>query len=73
MGSARGIAKISVKETVSLWVGKQGYYPYHHYTQTVGDFYSIKGQYFTAKIYLHKVKDGSFEETKNFFSVNKKY
>ena len=62
--NAEGIAKSSVKETVSLWVGKQGYYPFHHYTQTVGDFYSIKGQYFTAKIYLHKVKDGSFKEAR---------
>ena len=62
--NTEGIAKISVKETVDLWVGKQGYYPFHHHTHTIGDFYSIKGQSFTARIYLHKVKDGSFEETK---------
>ena len=61
--STEGIAKISVQGSLSLWVGKQGYYPFYYYTYTRGFFPIITGGKFPpATIYLHKVKDGSFEE-----------
>ena len=61
--SPDGEAKILVKPADVIWAGKQGYYPFYYHPLTNSGIFSISGQTFIpAKIYLHKVKDGSFEE-----------
>ena len=61
--NVEGTAKTIVKPSGYIWAGKQGYYPFYCRPRYKGSIFSISGETFIPeKIYLHKVKDGSFEE-----------
>ncbi len=60
-----GQAKVYVSGTVSLWVGKEGYYPFYSRTQSERSIFSFwKPPFMPLVLQLNKVQTGDMDEVR---------